>query len=119
MEKPWLMEDATAAWEGEGGAAGPWFGTDVRRVVEINAHPLALRQDVVSVGPACGHQAIPDGLRDRNIYEAVGMHMTDLASREAILRSTGSYAGGWPPPGQSCTARWILSRVPFANIPSA
>ena len=23
MEKPWLMEDATAAWEGEGGAVAP------------------------------------------------------------------------------------------------
>ena len=42
---------------------------------------------MVSVGPACGHQFIPDRLREWNVYEAVGMHMADLASREAILRS--------------------------------
>jgi len=42
---------------------------------------------MVSVRPACGHQFIPDRFREWNVYEAVGMHMTDLASGEAILRS--------------------------------
>jgi|SRR5712692_1148819 len=42
---------------------------------------------MVGVYPACGYQFIPDRLGERNVYEAVGMHMTDLASREAILRS--------------------------------
>src|SRR5881275_3209578 len=48
---------------------------------------LPLRQDMVSVRPACGNQFIPDRLREWNVYEAVGMHMADLASRQAILRS--------------------------------
>ena len=39
------------------------------------------------MGPANGHQFIPDRFREWNVYEAVGMHMADLASRQAILRS--------------------------------
>jgi hypothetical protein len=33
MEKPWLMEDATAAWEGEGGAVAP---AEIRLIGTVN-----------------------------------------------------------------------------------
>ena len=51
------------------------------------------------MGPANGHQFIPDRFREWNVYEAVGMHMTDLASRQVILRSAEAMRAArhsWP-----------------------
>jgi hypothetical protein len=44
---------------------------DIGRLVQINAHPAAFREDVVRLGPARCDERVPDLFRKRDVDEPV------------------------------------------------
>jgi hypothetical protein len=55
---------------------------------QIDAHPAALRENVVWFGATSGHQLIPNPLRKGNIHQAVTVYVADFSSPQAIFRAS-------------------------------
>src|SRR6266849_8586971 len=64
---------------------------------QIDAHPAALRENVVWFGATSGHQLIPDLLREGNIHQAVTVYMPDFSSPETVLCASEAMGLGCDP----------------------
>src|SRR5712692_2875648 len=80
---------------------------------QIDAHPAALRQNVVWFGATSDHQLIPDLLRKGNIHQAVTMHVTDFSKRYSVPPKRWGCAVIHDQP---CNAASILSLAPETGI---
>jgi hypothetical protein len=62
----------------------------VRRLSQVNAHPSALRKNVMGFRSASGHQFVSNRFWERNVHEMVAMHVTDFPPPQTIFRPAKS-----------------------------
>ena len=67
------------------------------RLLQIDAHPAALRKDVVGFSSTGGHQFISDHFWKGDVHKMVAVHMADFPSPEAIFRASKAMWLGFNP----------------------